>query len=67
MKKTCNGCAAFQFDYTCDLGYKINKKENPFNEMFGSVLKTKAYSGIPQEDCPKPLTYKKYLELKKTT
>lgn len=54
MKKSCEGCKAFDFNSTnnlylwkCCLNYKIDN-----------------IKGIPLENCPKPKTIKKMIDLK---
>lgn len=59
MKRTCNKCKALEVntygDLQCGLGYKIEKNSLDFTTI----------SAKPQEDCPKPLTLTKYLDLMK--
>jgi len=59
MKRTCFGCRALDWNgrsSRCDLGYKQSKKYH--REQLRS-------EPIPAEQCPKPLTYGKLLELEK--
>lgn len=57
MKRTCEGCRAFDTDgrmVKCDLGYRQEK-------IYGGVWKPN--TAKPLEECPKPLTYGKLMEL----
>jgi hypothetical protein len=56
MKRTCEGCRALN-DKSCDLGYKTEWLTPP-KEFSGLFIGMK-----PVEECPKPKTYDKYLEL----
>lgn len=74
VKRSCGGCKAFQneFECKCELGYKITqiKRNNgliicngrQYNE---SCLNNVSDNWKPLEECPKPLTYKKYVMLSK--
>lgn len=60
MKKSCKGCKALLFDrdlFMCDLGYHIKTKLIEVKPL-GKILYP-----IPKENCPKPLTFKKHIEL----
>jgi hypothetical protein len=56
MKRSCDGCRALWYHYTfdrycsCILGYKVKS-------IFHHTILVGA---IPLEECPKPMTYKKY-------
>ena len=54
MKRTCYGCKAFDADW-CNLGYKTERVYNS---------KRRLYEVRPLENCPKPLTYDRWLKLK---
>ena len=55
MKKTCNGCYAFeQAINKCSLNYKLASGDR----VWGIVVNYK-----PLEDCPKPKTIKEYYKL----
>lgn len=54
MKQTCYGCRAFD-SFGCNLGYKNERVYN---------TKRRLYEVRPLEDCPKPITYDKWLKLK---
>jgi len=59
MKRNCNGCRALDQNnsgYYCSLGYKV---EQVYFESIYSM------GSKPLEECPKPKTYDKYLELKR--
>ena len=64
MKKSCSGCRAFGHTNSpaqCDLGYKIEK----FREI--ECTDEKFYNPLlfkPTEECPKPVTWKRYFELR---
>jgi hypothetical protein len=62
MKKTCSGCCALDDSLSngviCELGYK-NEKHRQFQSNTSWIDIT-----VPVEDCPKPRTIKKYMELK---
>ena len=51
MKRTCNGCVARALD-TCELGYLV-RTSGPWPRIRCQ----------PVEECPKPLTIKKYILL----
>lgn len=57
MKQTCNHCRALN-DGKCDLGYgtRLEWKETDI----GYASET----SVPCEECPKPMTYAKLIELK---
>ena len=50
MKRTCSGCRAFSIDQ-CELLYKVGNR--------GNWPRTRYY---PLEPCPKPKTYKAWME-----
>lgn len=53
MKRTCNGCRALDVTF-CDLNYRVKRKYH----------RAWLYSEtIPAEECPKPKTYEKLMEL----
>jgi len=54
-KKTCKECKAFE-NGDCALGYKV--KTHRIKTPLGDVTR-----GNPLEDCEKPLTTKRYVEL----
>lgn len=56
MKKTCKNCRALNNECKCDLGYKVKTR------YYDDVI---AISAIPLEKCPKPKTYKNYINLMK--
>lgn len=58
MHKKCDGCKALQYE-KCLLGYEITYKRKVINVGNGN-METLKFSPIKQ--CPKPLTYKKYIE-----
>ena len=56
MKTNCNGCRALEYtsyNYSCRLGYKIITRP-----VFKDIPE-----GIPQEECPKPLTYDRFIAI----
>ena len=56
IKSNCNGCRALSYidmNYKCRLGYKLITRP-----IFDDVPE-----GIPQEECPKPLTYDRYFTI----
>lgn len=55
MKRTCNGCVAFALG-TCELAYRTQ------TSGFGPGRKFR-----PAEECPKPLTIRKYILLRLST
>lgn len=59
MKRTCRDCKALSvhtYSHSCDLGYKT---KTSYKDILGfPVGETK-----PLEECPKPKTTKKYVEL----
>jgi hypothetical protein len=61
MKRNCNGCRALVDNsnggFYCSLGYKI-QSINKFDSTVGAK---------PTEECPKPKTYEKYLNLREGT
>ena len=57
MKKTCNSCRALNINGTCDLKYKT-KVIRSYNDI------NTAYA--PLEECPKPKTISRYIELYNT-
>jgi hypothetical protein len=60
MKRTCNYCIANltvgHIDHGCELGFKIELIPNKFRR-YTTTQK-------PAEECPKPLTLKRFVELK---
>lgn len=53
QKKNCDRCRAFETRYPyCTLGYLV-KPEKALGTIVG---------GLPQEPCPKPITYKQWGE-----
>lgn len=60
IKRTCSGCKALRFlqDMGCSLGY--NNKD-PNNSQLGIRV------CAPQEPCPKPKTYKEFIQLTKSS
>lgn len=56
MKRTgtCYGCKALDSDW-CNLGFRNRRVYNP---------KRRLYEIKPEEDCPKPMTYERWLKLK---
>ena len=57
MKRTCNNCIAENYSGGCALGYKNNEK---LSKIIG--IRGEQY---PNEECPKPITIKRYIELTK--
>lgn len=60
MKRTCEGCKAmeqpgYQRRFCCGLGYPV---QNNYVVKTGSLL-----ASSPLEECEKPLSTKKYVEL----
>ncbi len=56
MKRTCDRCRALR----CSQG-------SPFWCDFGYEIKLINHDIRPQQDCPKPVTYKDYIELKQNS
>jgi hypothetical protein len=64
MKKNCNGCKALcevQY-YFCHLGYQMERRSMKIKLPSGTDWWMSSYH--PLEICTKPLTIKKYIELK---
>lgn len=62
MKKSCNGCKAFYMDRyygTCNLGYKIKNTRITSSISPAMTIPT----CTPLEECPKPLTNKKLVQI----
>lgn len=56
VKRTCTGCKAFdEIANKCGLGYKVQTRCS--NKYFITYC-------TPLEECPKPLTIQKFVELK---
>jgi hypothetical protein len=57
MKKTCQGCKALEDSASlyCTLKYRTKIDLDAFGKGRDRL--------VPAEDCPKPLTLKKYVEL----
>ena len=68
MKRTCYKCRALcdmgrHSHSFCSLGYKI---KNTYYTITMSNKSTESFpETIPQEECPKPLTFKKLFELRR--
>ncbi|MFA5174744.1 MAG: hypothetical protein WC438_06180 [Candidatus Pacearchaeota archaeon] len=61
MKRNCENCRASKYpSIGCELGYSNNTRFRPnkYNKY--------AREQYPTEECPKPLTYEKYIELRET-
>lgn len=60
MKRTCHGCRALGqpgVEFVCAIGKQIHTKMRHFGGP-GEYL----YTPVPAEECPKPRTYKQYME-----
>ncbi len=58
MHKKCKGCKAFEYN-KCLLGYEISNFILSKDLTMNGITKEEYY---PLKKCPKPLTYKKYIE-----
>lgn len=58
MKKSCCGCKA-DGEFGCSLGFKQARKTIENVTYYGTI-----HFPIPAEDCPKPTTFKKLVELR---
>ena len=64
MKKNCDGCKALeeeQYSSRCKLGFKRKNHEIDMGRPDGGVYKLVVK--VPAEVCPKPRSYKAYIDL----
>lgn len=58
MKRFCDGCRGSRgwgYEWTCDFGYKIFVSEKKIPGV------GKVHTAHPAEDCPKPTTWKEWM------